>query len=146
MFMQAMTPDEVKTFLLFGTRTGKLATVREDGRPHVVPIWFDLDNDGATVVFTTGYDTVKARNMRRDPRVTLCVDEEQPPFAFVQIEGTATLEDNAPDLLQWATRIAGRYMGPEQAEAYGKRNAVPGELLVRVPITRMVARKGISDW
>jgi PPOX class probable F420-dependent enzyme len=141
--MQEMTPEEYKRFLLENRRTGKLATVRDDGRPHVVPIWYDLDGD--SLVFTTWHEAVKAVNMRRNPRVSLCVDDETPPFAFVLIEGIASLEMNAPDLAYWATRIAGRYMGAKLSETYGKRNAVEGELLVRVTPTKIVARKGIAD-
>jgi PPOX class probable F420-dependent enzyme len=141
--MKEMTPEEYKRFLLENHRTGKLATVRGDGHPHVVPIWYDLDGD--SLVFTTWHEAVKAANMRRDPRVSLCVDDENPPFAFVLIEGIARLEMNAPDLAYWATRIAGRYMGAELGETYGKRNAVEGELLVRVTPTKIVARKGIAD-
>lgn len=140
---QQMTADERRRFLSAGTRTMKVATVRADGRPHVVPVWFVLDGD--TVVFTTGEDTLKGRRLRRDPRVALCVDEETPPFAFVLIEGTAELMRNAPDLLDWATRIARRYMGADLAAAYGKRNAVASELLVRVTPTKIVALAGISD-
>jgi PPOX class probable F420-dependent enzyme len=128
--MQKMTHHEYRNFLLEGTRTGKLATVRNDGRPHVVPIWFDFD--GETIVSTTGGSSIKATNMRRDPRVCVCVDDQIPPFAYVQIEGTAAFTDNPDELLYWATRIGGRYMGAELAEAYGKRNSVEGELLVRV--------------
>ena len=62
-----MSEEERTAFLLHGTRTGKLATVRRDGRPHVQPVWFVLDDDG-TVVFMTNARTVKARNLRRDPR------------------------------------------------------------------------------
>ena len=83
--------------------------------------------------------------MRREPRVYLCIDDEQPPFAFVLIEGTTTIRAGDPDLLYWATRIGGRYMGAELAEAYGERNAVEGELLVRVTPSRIIARKNISD-
>ena len=152
--MQDMTPEEIKAFLLDSAKTAKLASVREDGRPHVVPIWFDLDGDvgapgatsAGTIVFTTWHQSLKARNMLRDPRIAICVDEEQPPFAFVLLDGIATLEDNAADLSHWATRIAGRYMGADQAEAFGRRNAVPGELLVRMQVTKILARKGISDW
>jgi PPOX class probable F420-dependent enzyme len=138
-----MTPAEYRSFMLGSVRTASLATVRPDGRPHVAPIWFDLDGD--TLVFTTGENTVKGRNMRREPRVSLCVDDEQPPFHFVLFEGVAALTANDPDLLYWATRIGGRYMGEEQAEAFGRRNAVEGELLVRVTPTRIVARKNIAD-
>jgi PPOX class probable F420-dependent enzyme len=141
--MQKMTPDEYRSFLLHRTRTAKLATVRADGRPHVAPVWFVMDGDN--VIFTTWHATVKAMNLRRDPRVCLCVDDEAPPFSFVQIEGTATLSEDLDDLRHWATRIAGRYMGTDQAEAYGRRNGVPGELLVRVAPTKILAQKNIAD-
>ena len=142
--MQEMTKEECKVFLLHATRTGKLGTVRKDGRPHVVPIWFDLDGD--TIVFTTGNKSVKAENMKRDPRVCICVDDETPPFAFAQVEGTAAFSDSVDEMLYWATRIGGRYMGADQAEAFGKRNAVPGELLVRITPTKIIAWKDIADW
>jgi PPOX class probable F420-dependent enzyme len=137
-----MTEEEYRSFLLDRARTASLATVRADGRPHVAPIWFDLDGD--TIVFTTGESTVKGRNMRRDPRVSLCIDEEKPPFHFVLIEGTAQLTAEDPDLLYWATRLGNRYMGADRAEEYGQRNAVEGELLVRVTPQRVVAYKNIS--
>ncbi len=141
--MKEMSDDERRAFLAHGTRTGKLATVRPDGRPHIAPVWFVLDGD--TLVFTTGSATVKGRALHRDPRVSLLVDDETPPFAFVLVEGKAEVSEDADDLLHWATLIGGRYMGPDQAEAFGRRNAVPGELLVRVIPTKMLARSGIAD-
>lgn len=140
---QQMSREEYRSFLSAGTRTLKLATVGADGRPHVVPVWFVLDGD--TVVFTTGASSVKARHMRRDARVAFCIDDETPPYAFVLIEGTAQTSPNPPDMLEWTTRIAGRYMGADLAAAYGKRNAVEGELLVRVTPTKVIAVKGIAD-
>jgi PPOX class probable F420-dependent enzyme len=140
--MEEMTPAERREFLLEGPRTGKLATVREDGRPHVVPIWFVLDGDN--LVFTTWYATVKAANMRRDPRVSICVDDQKPPFAFVMIEGTASIEEQPNNFEHWTTQIARRYMGPELAESYGKRNSVEGEWLVRVTPTKIIARRNIA--
>ena len=116
--------------------TGKLATVRADGRPHVAPIWYDVDGD--ELVFMTWHESVKAANLRRDPRVCLCMDDESPPFSFVQVEGVVTIEEQATDLRYWAARIAGRYMGAEHAEAYGIRNGVPGEWLVRLKPTRWI--------
>jgi len=138
-----MPPEEYRAFLLERPRTAKLATVRADGRPHIAPIWFDLDGDA--LIFNTGDTTVKAANMRRDPRVSLCIDDDTPPFAFVIVEGIATLSEEPDELLRWATSIAGRYMGADQAAAYGRRNGVPGELLVRVTPTRVVAQTKISD-
>ena len=138
-----MTKEEYKRFLLDRSRTAILATVRADGRPHVTPVWFDLDGD--TLIFTTGESTLKGRNMLRDPRVSLCIDDEEPPFHFAIIEGTAELTAGHPDLLRWATSIGGRYMGPERADEYGRRNAVPGELLVRVTPNKILAHKNIAD-
>lgn len=142
--MKSMSAEEYKAFMLGTARTGKLATVREDGRPHIAPIWFDMDGD--VIVFNTGETTVKGRNIARDGRVSLCIDDEQPPFAFVIIEGIATIANPTPEeLVYWATRIAGRYMGAGLAEAYGKRNGVPGELLIRLTPTRVNAQTAISD-
>lgn len=140
--MKAMTAEQARAFLLERPRTAKLATVRADGRPHVAPIWFDLD--GEELVFTTWHTTVKAANLRRDPRVSLCIDDEAPPFAFVIVEGTASLSEDLDELRLWATRIAGRYMGQEQAEAFGHRNGVAGEILVRVRPSRIVGQDDVS--
>jgi PPOX class probable F420-dependent enzyme len=139
---QDMSPDEIRAFLTYGTRTGKLATVRENGRAHVAPIWFVLD--GEDLLFTTWHTSVKAQNMQRDPRVNLCVDDETPPYAFVIVEGTVTFTDNRAECLKWATRIARRYMGEDQAEAFGKRNSVEGELLVRFTPTKYIAKKDMA--
>lgn len=141
--MQKMTDAECRAFLSAETRTLKVATVRADGRPHLAPVWFVLD--GEQIIFTTWQTSAKGINLRRDPRVSLCVDDDTPPFAFVLIEGTVTLSDTTDDLILWATRIAERYMGTENAEAYGKRNGVPGELLVRVTPTKIIAQTGIAD-
>jgi PPOX class probable F420-dependent enzyme len=138
-----MPDDEWRSFLVHGTRTGKLATTRRDGRPHVVPVWFVLDGDD--LVFTTGGGTVKARDMRRDPRVCVCVDDERPPYAYVMLEGRASLGEDPEEMLRFATQIGGRYMGLDRAEEYGRRNAVPGEILVRVRPTRVLAEDRIAD-
>jgi len=142
--METMTPDEYRRFMLDTPRTGKLATVREDGRPHLAPIWFDLDGD--VLVFTTWHTTVKAANLRHAPHVNLCVDDEKPPFAYVIVEGTTEFANPTPEeLVYWATRIARRYMGDALADSYGKRNGVEGELLVRVTPSKILAKRGIAD-
>lgn len=139
-----MTRDEYREFLLRGTKTGKLATVRRDGRPHVVPIWYDLDGD--TLLFTTGGESLKYKNMKRDPRVSLTVDDQTPPYSYVMIEGTVSFSEDPEELLHWATRIGGRYMGEDQAEAYGKRNSAPGEVIVRIIPSRISAYKDVAGW
>jgi PPOX class probable F420-dependent enzyme len=145
--MHYMERDEWLAFVMHGTRTGKLATVRKDGAPHVAPIWFlvDADDDGDHLIFTTGEDTVKGKAIRRDPRLAMVVDSEEPPYAYVQFQAEAVISENQDDMLTWATRLGARYMGAEQAEAFGKRNAVPGELLIRARITKVIAQADIAD-
>ena len=135
--------NEHRHFLLEQVRTAKLATVCKDGRPHVTPVWFELDGD--TLLFTTWHTSVKAVNIRRDGRVCLCIDDEKPPFSYIQIEGTAVISADSEALKYWSTRIAGRYMGEELAEVYGKRNSVEGELLVRVTPTKVVFIKDVAS-
>jgi PPOX class probable F420-dependent enzyme len=138
-----MTDAEWRAFVSQGTRTGKLATTRADGRPHLAPIWFTLDGDD--LVFNTGKDTVKGRTLARDGRVALCVDDERPPYSFVLLEGRAVLSEDPVELRDWATRIAARYVGEDQADAYGARNSTPGELVVRVPIEKVVAIRDLAS-
>jgi PPOX class probable F420-dependent enzyme len=133
----SVTDPEISAFLSAGTRTGKLAYNGADGRPLVAPIWFVVE-DGV-LVFNTGKDTAKGRALARDPRATLCVDLEEPPYAFVQVQGNAELSEDLGELVRTASAIAARYMGPERAEEYGKRNGVPGELVVVLRPTKVIA-------
>lgn len=141
---RALSEAEALAFLSAGTRTGKLAVVRGDGSAIVQPIWFLVDSDG-TLVFNTGRETTKGRALLRDPRLSIVVDEETMPYGFVRVDGIAELSEDPELMLTWATRIAARYVGEPQAAAYGRRNAVPGELLVRVRPTRIVAQAGVAD-
>lgn len=124
-------------------RTAKLAVVRADGSPHVAPVWVDLDGDH--IIFMTSAESIKGKAILRDPRVSLCWDDERPPFSFVAIAGTAATSADPDELLEWATRIGGRYMGADRAREFGSRNAVPPEMLVRVTATRVVAQRDIAD-
>lgn len=139
-----MSPAEIRRFLMQGTRTAKAATTSRDGRPHVTPVWFVLD--GEQIVFTTGADTVKGRNLRHDPRIALVVDDEEPPYAFVHVRGRAAITEDPGELLRFATEIGARYMGADRAGEFGRRNAVPGELLVRVQPERVIAEDDVAGY
>jgi PPOX class probable F420-dependent enzyme len=132
-----MSDEHTRAFLAAGTRTGKLATTRADGRPHVAPVWFVLDGDD--IVFMTNRETVKGRSLRADPRAALVVDLEEPPYAFVLVEGTVSISTDLDEMLGHSIAIARRYMGDGLAEDYGRRNAVDGELLVRLRMDHVVA-------
>ncbi|MEO8967466.1 MAG: PPOX class F420-dependent oxidoreductase [Solirubrobacteraceae bacterium] len=139
----AMTAGEVRAFLCTGTRTGKLATTMRDGAPHVMPIWFVLDGD--EIVFMTGADTVKGRALRRDPRASLVVDDEVAPYAFVHVRGSVTISEDLAELRRFGTLLGARYMGAELAEDFGRRNAVAGELLIRLAPGRVIAQRAVAD-
>ncbi|MGW8887527.1 PPOX class F420-dependent oxidoreductase [Streptomyces sp. NPDC055749] len=138
-----MTRDEWHSFVSEGTRTAKVSTVRADGSPHIAPVWFLLDGDD--LVFNTGKESVKGRNMARDGRVALCIDDDRPPFAFVVLQGHVELSEDPAELRHWATRIAARYMGHEAAEEFGARNGAPGELVVRVRVDKVTAMAAVAD-
>jgi PPOX class probable F420-dependent enzyme len=135
--------DRVVEFLSAGTRTGMLGFVASDGRPLVTPVWFVVD-DGE-LVFATHRDTPKYRALQRDPRVAICVDDPHPPYSFVQVQGVAAATDDPGDLLDNTTRTGARYMGADRADEFGRGNAVPGELVVRVRPTKVITGFDISD-
>ncbi len=142
---QPMSALEVHAFLTaLPPHTGKLATVRADGGPHVAPVWYDVEDDGS-LVFTTGETTVKGRNLARNSRAALCVDDERPPFSFVVVEGVVELSDDLDAVRGLATRIGARYMGAARGEEYGARNGVPGELAVRLRPLRVISAKDLAD-
>ncbi|MES9543516.1 TIGR03618 family F420-dependent PPOX class oxidoreductase [Actinomadura sp. NPDC000600] len=141
--MQRMTESEWRAFVMEGTRTGKAGVTRKDGTPHVTPVWFVLDGDD--VLFNTGRHSVKGRVLARDPRVSICVDDQAAPYSYVLLQAEATLVEDLDEVLRWATAIGGRYMGADRAEEFGRRNAVPTEYLVRARITKVIAERAIAE-
>ena len=148
--MTEMSKAEVARFLMQGTFTGKLATVKKDGSPHVVPIWFVVENGkgrgkAGNIILTTGDTSVKANNIQHDGKVSICVDDQKPPFSFVTIHGTAKIIPyKQKEVLEWATKIAERYVGKKNAKTYGEENSGEGAVLVRIKPTKVIAEKDIS--
>lgn len=132
-----MEEDEWKAFVLEGTRTAKLATTRADGSPHVTPVCFTLE--GGDVVFSTDMSTVKAKAMLRDSRVAVCVDDERPPFRYVMLRGSATV-DSDPAAVRGSLQVLGtRYLGADRARVAVMAHAKPGAVIVRVRVEEVVA-------
>ncbi|EWC60256.1 pyridoxamine 5'-phosphate oxidase-related, FMN-binding [Actinokineospora spheciospongiae] len=94
---------------LDGTSLAHLATVLPDGSPHTTPLWIGTHDDH--VVFFTGPDSRKARNLRRDPRVALSLTTPDNPYEPITVRGRVTtwLDGDAA----WAIidRIATKYTG-----------------------------------
>jgi PPOX class probable F420-dependent enzyme len=139
--MRNMEGAEARAFLAHGTRTGKLATASLDGVPHVAPLWFIVDGDD--IVFITTARSVKGRNLHANPRAALATEDDTFPYAFVIVRGPVTLQDQAPDRLDIATRIAARYV-PARAAEFGARNDAPGETLVRLHMARIIGQADLA--
>lgn len=148
--MTKMTNREIRKFLMKGTFTGKLATVGKDGNSHVVPIWFvlearPLNGKIGDIYFTTGTDSYKAQNIRYNNSVSLCVDDQEPPFSFVFLRGKAKIfQYKQNEAIRWATRIAARYMGKRNSVLYGKTNGGEGTILVRIRPKKIIAEKDLA--
>ncbi|HZZ97439.1 MAG TPA: PPOX class F420-dependent oxidoreductase [Jatrophihabitantaceae bacterium] len=115
---------------------------RADGCPHVAPIWFVID--GADLLFNTNSQTLKGKALLRDARAALTVDLEEPPFTFVTVEGTVTIETDPVARLPHSIAMARRYIGAGRAEEYGRRNAVQGELPIRLHPTHIAGYTDIG--
>src|SRR5215213_3860676 len=139
MAYRPMSDDEVHAFLTTQpARPAILGTTRADGRPHVAPVWYAVDDDG-TIVFTTGATTVKGRNLRRAGWAAMSVDDDVAPFSFVTLEGPVSVSEDLDDVRRWAGILGGRYMGADRADEYGERNGVVGELVVRLSPEKVVS-------
>ena len=140
--MRSLSNAEIRQFLDEDGHTAKLATVAAGGHPHVVPVWYIVDGD--EVVVTIMSTSAKGRHLARDPRVALTVDDERPPFAFVALRGVATLLRDPPDLLEWTTRIAARYVPADDVARLGARFAEIDDMIVRIRITRAIGQAEVT--
>jgi PPOX class probable F420-dependent enzyme len=140
---EPMSPQRRQEFLAEGTRTAILATTRQDGRPHAVPVCFVLDGDD--ILFLTNADSVKGAGMRRDPRVTLVVDDQTPPFAFAMIEGTAEMSQDPDQLRHAAVEISRRYDGGHNTEQFIHFATTALGSLVRIRPTRTLALDRVGE-
>jgi PPOX class probable F420-dependent enzyme len=113
-----MTGDEITAFLdqASPALVGVVATVRADGSPHAVPVWYSWD--GHTVIIWTGQERAWVRNLQRDPRVAFTVQESRPPYAAVTMRGQAEASSTGPDIDRDIYRIAGRYLAQDECEEY----------------------------
>ena len=145
MVYHRMTPEEVHAFLTAEpARPAILGTTRRDGRPHLAPVWYVVDDDGA-ICFNTGADTVKGRILARTGWAALTVQDDRPPYSYVTIQGPVVLVDDLAVVRDYAARIGGRYMGADRAQEYGERNGVPGELLVRLTPAGVTSAADVAD-
>lgn len=111
--------DETKAFAYLGT-------VMPDGSPQVTPIWFNTD--GEHILINTAIGRVKDRNMRRQPKIALTIQDPKNPYRYLQIRGEV-IEITTQGANEHIDALAGKYTGtPKYA------NHRPGETRVTCKI------------
>jgi PPOX class probable F420-dependent enzyme len=109
-------------------RVGRLATVRQDGSPHVAPVWYRFDAGAFLVLTERG--SQKHKNIERDPRVEFCIDDERPPYHTVLVRARVTVEE-APGR-EWRESLAIHYLGEEAGRRYIAENMHANDVMLRI--------------
>jgi len=109
-----LTPSQAKLFQ--DKNFGVVATIRSDGSPQTSVVW--LDWDGENVVFNTTRPRAKGRNLERDPRVSVSVFDRENPYRYVEVDGTAVLDDEGADEhINW---LSHKYNGTDYPDPHGR--------------------------
>ena len=112
----AMTAAELAAFLA-EPREARLATVREDGDVHLTPVWYLVEPDGRLVIFLESR-RLHLANLRRRPRATLLVDEDERPRGGTAARAASfrcavTVVDDPAEVDPARERLIRRYRGPD---------------------------------
>lgn len=140
---QPLDDQGILAFLMEAPRTGHVATVRKDGRPHVATIWFTVDGD--EVVFVTSSASVKARNLSWKALASFTVDDPQPPFSFVALEGPVVVERDMAMVRHWARIIAARYISDDAAKAFTESDGFPDDMVCRLTPSHMTGIANLAE-
>jgi PPOX class probable F420-dependent enzyme len=127
--MAITLPQSVKK-IMQDKAYGHVVTVGPDGKPQVTMVWMDVDGD--EVLFNTAEGRLKPRNLRRDPRVTIAVQDRNDPQSHMVFHGKATVTEAGAD--QHIDKLAKRFLG---ADKYPFRRPGEKRLLVRVKVDRI---------
>lgn len=133
--MPRLTSPEIDEFLGEREHLVRIGTVDEDGTPRVVPAWF-IYNHGY-ILFTPRSASVFLANLRRDPRIALSIDEDEPPYRKVSVQGEAEVLHDLGEDADWRDEyreIARRYITPEQTDAYIESTIDQPRPLIGVPL------------
>ncbi|MGI8915190.1 MAG: PPOX class F420-dependent oxidoreductase [Chloroflexota bacterium] len=108
--MATTLTDSMRTYLA-EPRFAVLATLNNDGLPHQTVVWYDVR--GHEILFNTARGRVKDKNMRRDARVSLCIEDG---YRYLTLQGRVRIEDDPATTQSDIRSLAIRYAGPEHGE------------------------------
>lgn len=126
-------PDAEQREFLANARTLLFASIGPDGRPHLVPMWFAVDEEGC-IVFTTYATSQKVRNVQRDPRVTVLVEDgaDYSQLRGLMIEGRAELIFGQPEATANVARLMGSKYAGRTSTAARSSSAMSKRCVVRI--------------
>ena len=136
-----MDARDVNDFLS-GIKMAVMATINNDGSPHLSPNWYYYD--GAQLFFVTTKERKKFFNLKRDQRMAVCVYE--PPLAsdYVVVQGAATIDDLVPTSELWGTArlVVERYVNADEVDKYIERWKTQPRILVTITPEKIYTRPG----
>ena len=113
-----------------------LATIYPSGAPQAVPVWYEYD--GEHFIVTTAEDRVKVKNVRRDPRVTLCIVDTSVQSQGLVVRGRAEVVEEGTQ--EATARLARRHVGPERAERMTENFQRQKRVILRITPERILQR------
>jgi PPOX class probable F420-dependent enzyme len=136
---RGMTQEELAEFLTTGRRFAKIATVNEDGYPTVSPVWYTWDGESFLIVSKERTGMVK--NLRRDPRCGILIDNPELPYKRVSAKGDIEFLGEDFDYIEPMKEMILRYLGPEGME-YGESTFQFPRVPFRVHPVKMTSWNG----
>ncbi len=116
-------------------RFASLATINKDGTPQQTVMWYELQGD--EIMMNTAHGRLKDRNLARDPRISICIEDGQ---RFVTLRGAVTLNDEIETAQADIKRLAARYSGAEQAEKSAANFRKEHRITLRMKIEGVMER------
>ena len=140
--MPRLTPQEIDSYLA-GPHVAHFASIRQDGTPHISPVWYRWEDGKVTVV--SGDSAVKTRNVRQNPKVAISVATDEWPYQYVILEGDATVEN--ANLRDTVRSIFSRYEGTERGAQDADELTRSDQRLVAIiiDVNRVMSWKGVDE-
>jgi PPOX class probable F420-dependent enzyme len=140
--MPRLTSQEIDAYLA-GPHVAHFASIRQDGTPHISPVWYRWEDGKVTVV--SGDSAVKTRNVRQNPKVAISVATDEWPYQYVILEGDATVEN--ANLRDTVRSIFSRYEGTERGAQDADELTRSDQRLVAIiiDVNRVMSWKGVDE-
>lgn len=138
--MAVLSKSRLDRFLKGSNLIATLATLDRDGRPYLVPVWYEWDGTHLWVVSKPKAEYVE--NLRRNPQAAVSVATREIPYVRVYMQGPARLIKTGKDWLPMGRRMATRYLGRNEGRAYIEKSKDWERIYIRLKPVRIVSWDG----